>query len=505
MVIAAYATERWSGSRGSLATQALMLAEANNIPSHPQTGRKCLPPMKHGSRYVLAVALVAIAACSTLPDAPQSTSAVTHPVEFASAQGEVSRARSNAILRGLSAEAGKIDSLRSHLAQEQAINHGSPLVLGNRLELLQDGPATYKAMFAAIRGARDHINLETYIFESGKIGDEFAALLLAKQAAGVQVNLIYDSVGSIGTPKAFFEKLSAAGIRVLEFNPINPTKLSGNEWLLNNRDHRKLLLIDGRTAFVGGINISASYSRGSSRQPFRKESTRASRGWRDTQLEIEGPVVAEFQRLFLDTWARQNGPPLSGRHYFPQLGHQGDEIVRAVASTADAPDSPIYLTLLSAIGSAEQSIHLTNAYFAPDPQLLKALTDAAQRGVDVQMILPGKTDSWAVFQAGRSHYAELLRAGIHLYERRDTVLHSKTATIDGVWSTVGSTNLDWRSFLHNDEVNAVILGHDFARQMEAMFAKDLAASAAIDPQQWKRRSVLLKIQEQLARLFEYWL
>ena len=171
--------------------------------------------MKHGPRYVLAVALVAIAACSTLPDAPQSMTAVTRPVEFANAQGEVSRARSNAILRGLSAEAGKNDSLRRHLAQEQAINHGSPLVLGNRLELLQDGPATYEAMFAAIRGARHHINLETYIFESGKIGDEFAALLLAKQAAGVQVNLIYDSVGCISTPKAFFEKLRPPGSGLL--------------------------------------------------------------------------------------------------------------------------------------------------------------------------------------------------------------------------------------------------------------------------------------------------
>lgn len=150
-------------------------------------------------------------------------------------------------------------------------------------------------------------------------------------------------------------------------------------------------------------------------------------------------------------------------------------------------------------------IHLTNAYFVPDPQLRQALADAAQRGVDVHIVLPGKTDSWAVFHAGRSHYDELLRAGVRLYERRDAVLHSKTASIDGVWSTIGSTNLDWRSFLHNDELNAVILGADFARQMDAMFEKDLAASDRIDPEQWQRRSLWLRVQEWVARRFEYWL
>ena len=228
-------------------------------------------------------------------------------------------------------------------------------------------------------------------------------------------------------------------------------------------------------------------------------------GWRDTHLHIEGPVVADFQKLFMDTWAKQQGPALADKKYFPPLVKQGDEIVRAIGSAADAPYSQIYLTLLSAIDHAEHSIHLTNAYFVPDPQLLKALTDAAQRGVDVQFLLPGKTDSWAVFHAGRSHYAELLDAGVHIYERRDTVLHSKTASIDGVWSTIGSTNLDWRSFLHNDELNAVILGRDFAQQMNLMFSQDRAASDPIDPQKWKRRSLLLRLQEWLARLPEYWL
>lgn len=381
---------------------------------------------------------------------------------FETARGPVSPSKNTAILNELlnelKSQSGTSDILLKHLALEESINRDSPLVLGNRLVLLRDGPATYKAMFAAIRAARDHINLETYIFEGGEIGTQFAALLLEKQATSVQVNVIYDSVGCIDTPREFFERLRAGGIRTLEFiNPVNPAMGNKKEWLLNNRDHRKLLVVDGKTAFVGRINISETYSSGSFSHS-RKKGTESEAGWRDTHRQIEGPAVAEFQKYFLDTWARQKAPPLPSRNYFPPLRKQGHEIGRAIGSEADATDRPIYLTLLSAIGHAERNIHLTIAYFVPDPQLRAALADAARRGVDVQLVLPGKTDSWAVFQAGRSHYDELLSAGVRIYERRDAVLHSKTASIDGVWSTIGSTNLDWRSFLHNDELNAVILG-----------------------------------------------
>lgn len=455
-----------------------------------------------------------VSACATLPDSTQALPETAHaapdgkarpPVEFATAQGPLSPSRNSAILNQLKREAGHIDILQKYLAVEEAVNRDSPLVLGNRLVLLQDGPATYQAMFAAIRGARDHINLETYIFEDGEIGDEFAGLLLEKQAAGVQVNIIYDSVGSIHTPKEFFDRLRSAGIQTLEFNPINPAKVKKPEWTLNHRDHRKLLVVDGKTAFLGGINISESYSNGSSARSNKKKAAAAKAGWRDTHLQIDGPVVAEFQKYFLDTWARQHGPSLASRRYFPTLQAQGEAIVRAIGSEADSGDLPIYLTLLSAISHAERKIHLTNAYFVPDPQLRQALADAARRGVDVQIILPSKTDSWAVFHAGRSHYEELLSAGVTLYERRDAVLHSKTATIDGVWSTIGSTNLDWRSFLHNDELNAVVLGADFARQMETLFARDREASTLISHEQWRRRSLFLRLQEWLARRFEYWL
>lgn len=458
-------------------------------------------------RSVAAAAVVLLAACATLPDADAARPPTSAAVKFETARGPVSKNKNRAILHALESASGSRDILRKHLADEEAINLDSPLVLGNRLVLLQDGPATYKAMFAAIRAARDHINLETYIFEDGEIGSEFATLLLQKQAAGVQVNVIYDSIGSITTPRAFFENLGAAGIQLVEFNPVNPAKVKNKTWLLNNRDHRKLLVVDGKTAFLGGINISESYSSGSraGSASSRKKQAGDGGGWRDTHVQIEGPVVAELQKYFLDTWQRQSHRPLTGRNYFPRLERRGDEIVRAIASEADSPESPIYLTLLSVIDHAERTIHLTNAYFVPDPKLLQALAGAAQRGVDVQMILPSKTDSWAVFHAGRSHYAKLLDAGVRLYERRGAILHSKTASIDGVWATIGSTNLDWRSFLHNDELNAVVLGTDFSGQMDAMFAKDRAASRAVEPEQWARRSLFLRLQEWLARRFEYWL
>lgn len=469
--------------------------------------------LQYSQSLICALTLSAsgLSACASLPDAPPPAPLHknAHAVAIRDEKGPVSTKEKVAVLNEIRDEAGNSDILKKHLALEQAINRDSPLVLGNRLTLLQDGPATYKAMFAAIRQARDHINLETYIFEDGEIGTQFADLLLEKQAAGVQVNVIYDSVGCLNTPQEFFDRLSAGGIQLLEYNPINPAKTNNKQWLLNNRDHRKLLIVDGKKVFLGGINISESYSRGSSspgsRTSRKKSDDPHAAGWRDTHLQIDGPVAAEFQKYFMDTWSRQNGPALAPRKYFPKLGNQGDEIVRAIGSTSDTPESPIYQTLISALDHAERSIRLTNAYFVPDARLLKALTDAAQRGVKVEIILPGKTDSWIVFHAGRSHYSELLDAGVKVYERRGAVLHSKTATIDGVWSTIGSTNLDWRSFLHNDELNAILLGADFSRQMDAMFAKDRAASTLITPEKWKQRSLLLRLKEWLAVKFEYWL
>jgi len=461
-----------------------------------------------GHVAVVTGALMSMQGCAILPNAEREMT-VPHAqqVEFEGAHGPVSETRSEAILVGLEGKDGASNVLQKHLAYEQAVNVDSPLVLGNKLTLLQNGPATYQAMFAAIREAKDHINLETYIFDDDEVGKQFSDLLLERQAAGVQVNVIHDSVGGILTPKAFFDRLRDGGIQVLEFNPVNP--LTGNKkaWLLNNRDHRRQLVIDGRIAFTGGINISDTYSSAPGKRAKKKRDQKAepTAGWRDTHIRIEGPVVAEFQKLFMDTWARQKGEPLAAKNYFPKLKAQGDEIVRAIGSTPDDSQSLIYLTLMSTISHAELEVHLTIAYFAPDPQLLKALTDAARRGVDVKLLLPSYSDSWAIFHLGRSSYTELLRGGVKIYERRGAVMHAKTACIDGVWSTIGSTNLDWRSFLHNDEINAVVLGRGFAAQMETMFAQDLTESEEITLDQWRHRSWILRFKEQMARIGAYWL
>lgn len=456
-------------------------------------------------RCRLAVALLALAgvACSSLPViVPDLAPPRGAPVQLEGAAGPLSAARSKAILDGLARRGQPTDIFERHLALEEAIV-GSPLTTGNDVVLLEDGPATYRAMLAAIEAARDHIHLETYILDDDEVGQRFAQALIERRRHGVQVRLLHDGAGTIGTPASFFAPLREAGVQVLEFNPPNPL-LAREAWALNRRDHRKLLIVDGHIAFLGGINISSVYSGGSfSRRP--RVQADGSLEWRDTDLQLRGPVVAELQKLFLAAWADQQGPALDTSGAFPPPQAVGRQVVRAIGSSPDEPFSLIYATLLSAIGSAETSVHLTNAYFAPDPQLLAALEAAAARGVAVVLILPSRTDSWLVFHAGRGYYERLLRAGVRIFERRGVILHSKTALIDGVWATVGSTNLDWRSFLHNHELNAVVLGAEFGAQLQAMFARDLARSDEIVLEQWQRRGLGLRAKELFARLWAYWL
>jgi len=449
---------------------------------------------------VPVLVLLGTTGCAALPDTSDLIERHSgQDARFSNAAGELSARRSAAVLARLKQASGDIDILDKQIALEQSISD-APLVLGNRVTLLQDGAATYPAMTDAIRRARDHVNLQSYIIEDDAVGAHFADLLIAQQRRGVQVNIIYDSVGALQTPRAYFERLRQAGVAVLEFNPINP--LLGNmPWRINHRDHRKLLVVDGQTAFTGGINISSVYSSGSF-VPHRPAGGDAAVAWRDTHLQITGPVVADFQRLFLQTWEKQRGGPLAQRNYFPPLQAQGDDIVRALGSSPDDPFSQIYLTLVAAIGHAERHVSLTQAYFVPDPQLMQALLDAAARGVTVRMILPAHSDSGLAFHAGRAHFARLMAGGVKLYERTGPLLHAKTVEVDGVWSTVGSTNLDWRSFMDNDEINAVVLGRGFAQQMQAMFAVDLAASAPIDPAAWARRSPVVRIKEWLSRRLE---
>jgi cardiolipin synthase len=460
-------------------------------------------------RHLVAsfVCLMMTMGCASLPNVEDllNKAAPSRRPTVVDAEGPLSPGATKKALAGLEREVGPTDILRKHLAESESIT-GSPLVVGNTVRLFSDGPSTYEAMFQAIERAKKHVNLETYIFEDDTLGRRLAELLIKKEKEGVHVNIIYDSFGSLETSDAFFERLRDGGLKVVEFNPVNPLDVKlKRRWMVNQRDHRKILVVDGTIAFTGGVNISRVYSRSPFRSSRPKSPAAAKQVWRDTHVQIEGPVVAEFQRMFVKAWAQQKGPPLPEEMYFPALKDTGKLIVGAINSSPAADMATIYQVFLSAISHAEQSIHLTVAYFAPDGQMLKALTDAGARGVDVTLLLPSVTDSGLVVRAGHSHYKKLLQAGVKIYELQGALLHSKTAVIDGVWSTVGSANLDWRSFLHNEEVNAVILGDEFAAQMEALFQKDLAASRRVTLKTWETRPLIHRVKETMGRIMEYWL
>lgn len=475
----------------------------------------------------LAAVILGLFGCSTasLPDTEFLKKRYrSQTAEFKNAFGDLSARRSSALLADLKNKTGAPDLLDRQIALEQAVS-GSPLVLDNKVTLLLDGPATYAAMFAAMRAAQHSINVESYIIQDDEMGRAFADLLIARRLAGVQVNLMYDSAGGFSTPKEYFQRLREADIRVIEFNPVNPFS-TDKPWALNHRDHRKLLIVDGRTAFLGGINIDSVYSsnpsgHGSGSRPSGTggssggsssgssgsgsgagtPSSPLKTGWRDTDIQVEGPVVADFQKLFITSWEKQKGPPLTGEDYLPVIKPQGKEIVRAVGGSPDDRYNAIYLTLIAAITYSQKQVYLTNAYFVPDPQLVDALLAAAHRGVDVRIILPSNTDAHAVTYAAHSYYEELLKGGIKIYERRVSVLHSKTAVVDGVWTCVGSANLDWRSALDNDEVNATILGREFAQKMLAAYALDQAHSDEIELAQWQKRPLSDRSKEAFFRLF----
>jgi cardiolipin synthase len=458
-----------------------------------------MPRFRKARKLSAAVlALTLLAGCRSLPTlVPDMRWAPREPVALEGAHGPLTAAQSKAILDKLKANGLETNIFDRHLALETAIV-GSPLVVGNAVEILVDGATTYAAMFKAMEQARHVINVETFTFENDAVGKKFVALLAERQRHGVQVNIIYDSVGSLGTPKAFFEGLKQAGAHIVEFNPVNPLKLHKG-WAVNRRDHRKLLLVDGEVAFVGGINISSVYSKGS--LSGQKQGEKAKLPWRDTHLRMAGPVVTEFEKLFKATWIEQKGEALTLRTPPGHPGNKGKAIVRAIGSAPGEAFCLMYSTLISAIDSAETQVFLTNAYFVPDPQLRAALKGAVARGVDVRLLLPGTSDSMMVFYASHSYFDDLLRAGVKIYEHQGAFLHAKTAVIDGVWSTIGSTNLDWRSFVSNQEINAVILGQDFGARMQEMYEKDLTESKQVLLPQWRRRPVLVKTKERAARLW----
>jgi len=466
-----------------------------------------LPPHLLMSSVGIA-GLIMLNACSSLPeinylepglDQQQKTALTTPTVN--NAKGELSTSKAQALMRQRWKNSSiGLANIQALAAAEESVT-GSPLIAGNQVTLLFDGPQTMAAMMSAIRSAKDHIHLETYIFDQDELGLEFAKLLIEKQRAGVEVNIIYDSVGTIGTPQSFFDNMKEAGIQLLPFNPVNPAKLNG-PWSPNRRDHRKILIVDGEVAFTGGVNISASYANSSL---FRSKSKNPNKvGWRDTHLQITGPAVAAFQWIFLDTWLSTGDKQPADKLYFPDLKNQGNKMVRVLASEPDS-NPAIYKAYLLAIQEAKESIHITSAYFVPDAQILKALIAAAKRGVDVKVIMPGVTDSGLVFHAGQSFYTEMLEGGIKVYQLNVAVLHAKTAVIDQVWSTVGSTNIDTRSFLHNKEVNVVVIDTEFATAMENAFKEDMRLSAEVTLEGWQQRPKINKLKEWLARRFEYWL
>lgn len=451
---------------------------------------------------------LSISACVSLPEMREINSNLLVPDSptVKNAQGTLSEKNSHSLLRSVLSTRWKnshVDPVMMAAMEEAAT--GKPLIAGNKVTLLYDGPQTMAAMMAAIHSAQDHINFETYIFDQDEIGIRFAEALIARQRAGVQVNIIYDSVGTIGTPQLFFDKMRDAGIRLLAFNPINPLRLKG-PWEPNNRDHRKILVVDGRIAFTGGVNISSTYANSSLfRSKARAKAQNNSKvGWRDTHIKIEGPAVAALQWLFLDTWMREKSPDLADSNFFPVLTNVGDKLLRVLASEPDG-DNDIYKAYLLAIQEAKKTIHITCAYFVPDAAILEALSDAARRGVEVVIILPGVSDNSLVFHATRSFYTEMLSKGIKIYQLQIAVLHAKTAVIDQVWATVGSTNIDARSFLHNNEINVVVFGAEFGLSMENAFTEDLRFSVEMTTEQWARRPLQNKLREWFARRFAYWL
>jgi cardiolipin synthase len=395
-----------------------------------------------GGTILLALALLCLAVlsgCASPPDArrilAQAEQDRARSIKMIGPAGEVSGAASTAIINRVVAQSGGDDFLERQVGLLQAIT-GSAVMAGNQVSLLIDGAATYDAMFQAIQDARDHINFESYTFEDDEIGRRFSDLLIRRSAEGVRVNLMYDSVGSLNAPASFFQRLRDGGVQVLEFNPVNPARVRpGAEWTLQGRDHRKILVVDGKIAFAGGVNISSVYS-GSS--PGQAGGAKEGAPWRDTDIRIEGPAAAKFQKLFLHSWARQNGPPLTEGNYFPDLDKAGDSLVMVVGARSGELHRNTYLMYMSAFIHAKKTIHVEDSYFVPDDQLLDALVEAAGRGVDVRIMLSGHSDSSVVYYASRSYYDRLLEKGVKLFESRDRMLHAKTAVVDGAWSTTRS-------------------------------------------------------------------
>jgi cardiolipin synthase len=365
---------------------------------------------------------------------------------------------------------------------------------GHRLALLVDGDATFPAMLDAIGVAKRYIHLETYILASDGIGDMFARALAERARAGVDVRVMYDSLGSLELELAFVRRLRDAGIRTVEYGPIGRWR---NRRFWTRRDHRKILVVDGRIGFVGGINI------------VRDNAPRdmGGAGWRDTHMRIEGPAVGELEHLFREVWIEEGG---DGYAPLPDDSEESvasadTELCRTLAADLRGRRSAIRRHYLHAIARAKHHVYIANAYFVPDRAIQRALAGAAARKVDVRVIVSLDSDIRLVQWAGEHTYAGLLASGVRLFGWRDSHMHAKVACVDGVWSTVGSYNLDYVSLFHNLEVVAEVIGRGFGARVDAMFADDFARCTEITDADWRARPWWRELLSWLAYRIRRWL
>jgi cardiolipin synthase len=364
---------------------------------------------------------------------------------------------------------------------------GPTNIAGNRFEVLLNGDEIFPSMLAAIRGAQKTITFESYIYWSGSIGRDFAEALAERARAGVKVHLLLDWLGS--------SKLDAAQVALMEGAGVMVRKFHEPAWYhlarMNNRTHRKVLVVDGTVGFTGGVGIADAWA-GRAQDPDH---------WRDTHYRAEGPVVAQIQAVFMDNWIKVTGEVLHGAEYFPPLVKRGESSAQMFSSSPEGGSESMQLMYLLAITAATRTIHLSSAYFVPDDLALKALVAAAKRGVRIQIITPGEhMDAETVRKASRARWGELLEAGVEIFEYQPPMYHCKVMVVDGLWLSVGSTNFDSRSFSLNDEANLNITDTTFAARQIEIFKLDLARSRAITLDEWRQRPLAERIVEHTAAL-----
>jgi cardiolipin synthase len=361
----------------------------------------------------------------------------------------------------------------------------APIVGGNRADLLFNGEQIFPAMLEAIRGAQSTITYAQYFYEDGPISRDLAEAMAERCRAGVGVNVLLDAFGTLSMPQEYSEMMSRSGCHVAWFRPLTQYVFGR----YSNRNHRRILVVDGRIGFTGGSGVSRKWM----------GNGRTEHHWRDTDIRVQGPAVEYLQAAFVENWLEATGVVLGGEPYFPRpISPAGDVYAQVVKSSPAAGSFAMYTTFLLAVNSAQRSIHITNPYFVIDKRMRDALLAARRRDVRVLVLVPGAIDHNIVRQASRRQFGDLLRAGIQIYEYAPALLHSKTMVIDGVWATVGSTNLDNRSFAVNDELNVIVYNRDVAQRLEAAFNEDLTRSRPITLQEWKKRGITAKLLETLA-------